>query len=185
MRRVLTLGGLSLAVCVAAVSVWRSHSSATMSGWLSQVSVDPVCHMEIGHRITHEHGGTTYAFCTERCRALFSQNPGAYLTERCLVCALAGKKTNVDQTVTAAWQDKTYRFCSVDHRSAFQVDPAGFFLHTMWGIPGWLYYSSIGFLLVLRSGCSSGWLHGFQQVLLPNDSISSSIRQSSRWLNIL
>jgi polyferredoxin/YHS domain-containing protein len=152
MRRVLTLGGLSLAVCVAAVSVWRSHSSATMSGWLSQVSVDPVCHMEIGHRITHEHGGTTYAFCTERCRALFSQNPGAYLTERCLVCALAGKKTNVDQTVTAAWQDKTYRFCSVDHRSAFQVDPAGFFLHTMWGIPGWLYYSSIGFLLVLSFG---------------------------------
>ena len=151
-RRVFVLAGLMLAVGVAAMTVWRSQSSASTSTWISEVSVDPVCHMEIGHRITHVHEGETYAFCTERCRELFSANPSAYLTERCLVCALEGRRADVDPAVASIWQDKTYHFCTIEHRSAFQSDPAGYFLHTMWGIPNWLYYSSIGFLLILSFG---------------------------------
>lgn len=108
--------------------------------------------MEIGHQITAMHEGEQFAFCTQKCRELFLASPGTYLTERCLVCSIEGKHADVDQGVSTNWQDKTYHFCTVEHRTAFQSDPAGFFLHTMWGIPNWLYYGSIGFVLVLSFG---------------------------------
>jgi polyferredoxin/YHS domain-containing protein len=155
-RRPLVLAGLAIALTVAAVSAWRSASDA-----VSSVSVDPVCRMEIGQRITLPHDGQIYAFCTERCRNLFSASPSDYLIERCLVCSIAGVQTVVDQTVSAIWQDRTYHFCNADHRTVFQSDPAGYFLHTMWGIPNWLYYTSIAFVLVLSFGLFEGFVPRF------------------------
>ncbi len=153
-RRGASLALLIFVLGIACVSAWHATSDAAMSflGWGARVSVDPVCRMEIGQEITHSHGDETYAFCTERCRELFRTNPSAYLIERCLVCALEDRHTEVDPSIRATWQNKTYHFCSVDHRSAFRSDPAGYFLHTMWGIPSWLYYASIAFVLVLSFG---------------------------------
>jgi ferredoxin len=57
-----------------------------------------------------------------------------------------------DQSPAFTWQDDTYRFCSEEDRDAFATDPAGYFIHTMWGIPNWLYSVSVGLVLVLSFG---------------------------------
>jgi len=113
--------------------------------------IDPVCHMEVGEKIESLYKGTPYFFCTEICRERFNEKPDRYLAEVCLVCRTEGDLTPLGMVreFEATWQSKTYRFCSSEHREAFRADPAGFFMHTMWGIPGWLYYTSIAFVLLI------------------------------------
>ncbi|MDF1665033.1 MAG: hypothetical protein P1V97_24940, partial [Planctomycetota bacterium] len=93
----------------------------------------------------------TYYFCTDQCRQSFQEKPDQYLTRSCLVCQSDGTFTPVkkDDSLAAVWQEKTYYLCSTDHRGRFLADPAGYFMHSMWGIPNWLYYSSIALLLLL------------------------------------
>lgn len=118
------------------------------------VYVDPVCHMEVGKGIAHEYNGQAYYFCCEQCRESFKLDPQRYLADVCLVC----KSNKVfmpvrdDSAFKATWQAKTYLFCSAAHRDAFTDDPAGFFMHTMWGIPPWLYYLSIAGILIISFG---------------------------------
>ena len=50
------------------------------------------------------------------------------------------------------WQGENYGFCTLEHREAFRADAAGYFLHTMWGIPPWLYYASIALVLAFSFG---------------------------------
>ncbi len=45
-------------------------------------AVDPVCHMSVEiatARLTSEHGGTTYYFCSAGCKAAFDRDPGSYV----------------------------------------------------------------------------------------------------------
>ncbi|NOX57219.1 MAG: YHS domain-containing protein [Planctomycetes bacterium] len=115
------------------------------------VSIDPVCHMEVneawGFQVIHD--GQSYYFCTKDCRDRFAASPDQFLGDRCLVC----KKLIDPATATeATYMDQTYRFCSEEHRRQFQADPAAHFMHTMWGIPPWMYYLSIAFVLVVSFG---------------------------------
>jgi YHS domain-containing protein len=109
---------------------------------------DPVCKMEVnqawGIRTTHK--GVTYHFCAEQCRYLFEMDPSKYLGERCVVCELP---LIPDQGLPATYLGSTYFACSKQHREEFLEDPASFFMHRMWGIPDWLYYLSIGMVLVV------------------------------------
>ncbi len=115
---------------------------------------DLVCRMDVGKQIELQLGGVSYYFCTEYCRTLFQENPRQYLDETCLVCRSDGVFTTLEKgnRFEATWQGKPYMFCSAEHRDAFRADPAGCFLHTMWGIPNWLYYASIAFVLVISFG---------------------------------
>ena len=117
-------------------------------------SVDPVCQMEVGDDLVAMHEGTAYYFCSEMCEELFVEMPDDYLVTVCLVCKSEDVFTPIESenTISSTWQDNTYHFCTEDHRTAFIADPAGYFLHTMWGIPAWLYYSSIAFILILSFG---------------------------------
>ena len=48
----------------------------------SAEATDPVCGMTVDPRTTslrHEHGGTTYYFCSESCRRRFAEDPQAFL----------------------------------------------------------------------------------------------------------
>ncbi|MFQ5412379.1 MAG: 4Fe-4S binding protein, partial [Phycisphaerae bacterium] len=55
-------------------------------------------------------------------------------------------------TFTATYLDKPYALCSAEHRMRFKQDPAAYFMHTMWGIPEWLYYASIALVLMVSFG---------------------------------
>jgi YHS domain-containing protein len=118
------------------------------------VFTDPVCHMQIGTALSHKWHGDEYFFCSDACKDLFAGNPDHYLTKVCIVCESEGQYTALTgiDTYQATWQNETYEFCSEPHREAFIKDPPGYFLHTMWGIPNWLYYSSIAVILILSFG---------------------------------
>ena len=146
-------------VLIVALAAWSEYTINRDSG--SHVATaaqgtfdDPVCHMHIGTGIATEWEGEPYFFCSERCKALFEDDPKSYLTAVCLVCKSEGTFTSLGESseFTAIWQGTQYTFCTVEHRDAFREDPAGYFLHTMWGIPNWLYYSSIAFIMALSFG---------------------------------
>ncbi len=115
---------------------------------------DPVCGMDVGGELTVVHEGERYSFCHERCRARFLAEPSTYVRENCPVC-LAGTGERVAVAESApefTWQGRTWRFCTVAHRDDFGADPAGWFVHSMWGIPPWLYAISVALVLVLSFG---------------------------------
>ncbi len=116
--------------------------------------IDPVCHMEVGDETATMLDGVPYFFCSPYCRDLFLKTPKRFLTEVCLVCRSQGKYTPIPEgeRFEATWQGKTHAFCSAEHRQVFRDDPAGFFMHTMWGIPNWLYYTSVAFILIVSFG---------------------------------
>jgi len=116
--------------------------------------LDPICRMTVGRTIAVEYDGGHYYFCSNHCRDAFIADPERYLQESCLVCRLEGDLRPLPQgrESSATWQGKTYRFCSEEHRQRCLEDPAGFFMHTMWGIPTWLYYAGIAGILIISFG---------------------------------
>jgi len=42
---------------------------------------DPVCGMHAGDKITLEHNGRVYHFCSDFCKTQFVQHPEQYVTE--------------------------------------------------------------------------------------------------------
>ncbi|MHC5065764.1 MAG: YHS domain-containing protein, partial [Planctomycetota bacterium] len=132
-----------------------SRDAGLESGAIREVvSRDLVCQMDVGDRITADFEGRRYHFCTENCRELFLAQPGQYLIENCLVCLADEdqRKAVTAEDPAYTWQGDTYHFCVDEHRAAFAADPAGYFIHSMWGIPDWLYGSSIALVLVLSFG---------------------------------
>jgi len=151
MPRLLSLGTPAIVLAIVAgivvadnVASHRMHAHTSAGG----SHRDPVCGMDVGTSIAYAHDGTDYIFCTTRCRNLFIAAPSRYLTLTCPVCKARGVYTPVETNAfPARWEGKTYFLCTAQHQAEFQSDPAGFFLHTMWGIPAWLYYSSIAIIL--------------------------------------
>jgi YHS domain-containing protein len=120
----------------------------------SRVGRDLVCGMDVGDDITAVHEGERYFFCHEMCREAFLAEPDVYVRENCPVClADSGLRTEVAaEAPEFTWQGRAWRFCSIEHRDAFGADPAGYFVHSMWGIPPWLYAISVALVLVLSFG---------------------------------
>ncbi len=114
--------------------------------------LDLVCNMEVGREIALKLGSATYYFCTTICRDRFAQDPARYLMLSCPVCRAENRFRPAVASFETTWQGKRYHFCTAEHRAAFRRDPAGYFLHTMWGIPTWLYYASIAMVLLLSFG---------------------------------
>jgi len=118
------------------------------------VGRDPVCGMDVADDLTAVWCGRRFTFCHERCRRRFLADPEAYAREVCAVC-LAGDGERVPvgpESPGLAWQGRTWRFCSPAHRAEFRADPAGWFVHSMWGIPPWLYAVSVSLVLILSFG---------------------------------
>lgn len=116
-----------------------------------RVHVDPVCRMKASPAWGFEalHRGVAYFFCTAACRDRFSAAPEEFLGDRCVVC---NRLNDPYEAVTATYMGKTWRLCGDQHRLLFKADPAAYFMHTMWGIPTWMYYISIGVVLVVSFG---------------------------------
>ncbi|GJM26630.1 MAG: hypothetical protein DHS20C16_30450 [Phycisphaerae bacterium] len=114
-------------------------------------AIDVVCNMEVNPSwgIRTDYEGKPYYFCTKRCRGQFIAGPSGFLTEKCMVCA---QQIDSQAAFPATYLGKTYRLCSADHRAEFKADPAAFFMHSMWGIPTWLYYASIALVLIVSFG---------------------------------
>ena len=139
-----------LVAAMAGMVIWSNLRQAsvpddTLPG---EQLVDPVCHMQINPNWahTHTHASRTFHFCSTYCTQKFAADPGAYLTERCVVCSAT---IDPAAAVTATYLGKSYRLDSQTCRDRFKADPASFFMHTMWGIPPWLYYVSIAAVLVV------------------------------------
>jgi len=128
-----------------------SRVASLPSATAGPVHIDPVCHMEVAAAWGREarHEGHSYFFCTEECRDRFAASPASFLGDRCVVCS---RLNDPAQVVTATYLGKTWRLCSGEHRQQFKADPAAFFMHTMWGIPTWMYYLSIAGVLVVSFG---------------------------------
>lgn len=139
------------------------------------IGIDPVCHMEVSQAWGYAaiHQGRTYHFCTQACRDRFAQSPTDFLGDRCVVCREVNDPRNAK---TATYLGKTYRLCSEEHRREFKADPAAFFMHTMWGIPSWMYYLSIAFVLVVSFGLfeASERLFGDRQRLVLGQSVGAA-----------
>jgi len=118
------------------------------------VARDPVCNMEVDGRLGAVLEGRSWYFCSNRCRERFLADPGRYAADSCPVCRVeTGEPVPVGADSPAwTWNGRTWRFCGEEHRRAFAADPAGYFMHTMWGIPGWLYGGSVALVLVLSFG---------------------------------
>ena len=67
----------------------------------------------------------------------------------------------VGEGMAWAWQGETYYFCTAHCQERFRLDSQHYLagaggvpdgMHTMLGLPDWLYYSSIGMILVLSFG---------------------------------
>ncbi|GIW81705.1 MAG: hypothetical protein KatS3mg105_3512 [Gemmatales bacterium] len=120
-------------------------------GMKGKTYIDPVCHMEVspawGFHVRYDD--KNYYFCTSQCRDRFKRSPEDFLGDRCIVCKQLNDPRHV---VTATYMGKTYRLCSEEHRQQFKADPASYFMHTMWGIPSWLYYISIALVLLVSFG---------------------------------
>ncbi len=131
------------------VAVWLSNRQPEVDS--NQTHIDPVCHMEVtpSWGFAAKHDGHDYYFCTKSCRDRFAATPSKYLGDRCVVC-----KSLLDaaEVKTATYLGKMYRLCGDEHRQQFKADPAAFFMHTMWGIPSWMYYVSIACVLVVSFG---------------------------------
>jgi len=134
-----------------AASTPPSTAEKASTGGAGQPFIDVVCHMEVdpawGYRA--DHGGNAYYFCAMRCKRKFTAAAEAFLTTRCLVCQTPLAEP---PPFAATYMNKTYPLCSETHRIEFKLDPAAYFMHRMWGIPSWLYYTSIALVLVLSFG---------------------------------
>jgi YHS domain-containing protein/polyferredoxin len=139
----------------AAADVAAPAPTPTAARTAQKRMVDPVCHMDVNPAWGFEakYKGESYYFCNDRCRQRFAETPEEFLGDRCVVCRelLDGKSV-----ATATYMENTYRFCGDEHRRQFKSDPAAFFMHTMWGIPPWMYYGSIAFVLVVSFGLFEG-----------------------------
>jgi len=138
------------------VHVMRVHPADTRRN--PSRLIDVVCHMEVNARwgIETVYKGKAYHFCTDNCKKAFERDPERYLIARCLVC----KRPLGDRAGwPATYLGHTYRLCSEAHRAEFKRDPASYFMHSMWGIPPWLYYVSIAAVLVVSFGVFD-WLSG-------------------------
>ncbi len=139
-----------LAIVIAAMILWSNLGGEGMRA--SQISEgvlrDPVCNMDVNASwgFAEEVDGVTYHFCANKCRAKFAANPQKYLSDACVICAAVVTR---ESALPATYLDKTYYLCSEAHRQEFKHDPAAYFMHHMWGIPDWLYYASIGIVLLL------------------------------------
>lgn len=137
--------------------------------------VDVVCHMDVNPAWGYaaDYHGALYYFCSQRCRDRFAEQPDHFLGRRCTVCR---KPLDSAKSITATYMGNQYEFCTRQHRATFQRDPAAFFMHTMWGVPSWLYYSSIAFVLVISFGIfeSAGTLWGKWFRRVQNRSLSAA-----------
>ncbi len=117
--------------------------------------IDPICFMEVnpawGWQASYKD--KVYYFCCENCRNEFVDSPEDYIGVRCMVC-----RDPVDPATDprATYNRETYYLCCEEHRQEFEADPAAHFMHTMWGIPPWMYFSSIAFVLVVSFGLFEG-----------------------------
>ncbi len=131
---------------LAVVSTATNNTAKTTDG--TNRLFDPVCQMEVNPAwgFSFEHQNETYYFCTKRCRESFAEQPDRYTSIRCLVCQ---QNVHSAEGFPATYMGYTYLLCTEEHRVDFKNDPARFFLHRMWGIPDWLYYSSIALILMV------------------------------------
>lgn len=86
---------------------------------------DPVCGMTVdpaGGKPTAEHGGRTFHFCSERCRAKFQAEPESYLTATDPVCGMSVDRASAKHFLRHEGQG--FYFCSAGCKAKFEAEPA-------------------------------------------------------------
>ncbi|MEW6634581.1 MAG: heavy metal translocating P-type ATPase [Pseudomonadota bacterium] len=85
---------------------------------------DPVCGMTVDPKAgkpTAEHGGRTFHFCSERCRAKFAAEPESYLTATDPVCGMSVDRASAKHF--ARHEGQGFYFCSSGCKGKFEADP--------------------------------------------------------------
>ncbi|BCM16892.1 heavy metal translocating P-type ATPase [Mesorhizobium sp. J8] len=86
---------------------------------------DPVCGMTVdpaAGKPTAEHGGRTFHFCSERCRAKFQAEPESYLTATDPVCGMSVDRASAKHFLRHEGQG--FYFCSAGCKGKFEAEPA-------------------------------------------------------------
>ncbi len=133
---------------MAAGVAWSNFSRQDLTVGKGTRLTDPVCRMDVNEAwgFQSEHEGVTFHFCSNRCVKVFQADPDEHIGQRCMVCP---KPVTAESGFPGTYMEQTYYLCSEDHRREFKSDPAGFFMHRMWGIPDWMYYISIAAVLLV------------------------------------
>ena len=129
---------LNLVFLVVALGAWWLARSRARLGGGAGYAIDPVCSMQVRTAdapATSRHGGTTYYFCSDRCRERFDADPGRFVTKGPRpdspaegavdpVCGMS-----VDPASAAAHrthQGTDYWFCAPGCAERFDAEPERF-----------------------------------------------------------
>ncbi|WP_296744308.1 heavy metal translocating P-type ATPase [Mesorhizobium sp.] len=85
---------------------------------------DPVCGMTVDPKAgkpAAEHGGRTFHFCSERCRAKFAAEPESYQTATDPVCGMSVDRASAKHF--ARHEGQGFYFCSTGCKGKFEADP--------------------------------------------------------------
>ena len=104
--------------------------------------IDPVCHMEVnpswGWRASYK--GKVYYFCVQAVpRQICRGNPQDFLGDRCMVCRKRVQRTSAESGQVSSARPTISAARNIVASS--KADPAAHFMHTMWGIPPWMYFT--------------------------------------------
>ncbi|MEQ1952819.1 heavy metal translocating P-type ATPase [Mesorhizobium sp. CN2-181] len=94
-------------------------------GTASEVVRDPVCGMTVdpaAGKPSLEHGGRTYHFCCNGCKAKFEADPERYLEAKDPVCGMTVKRASAKHYVRH--EGTGNYFCSTGCKSKFENEPA-------------------------------------------------------------
>lgn len=179
----------------------RTRSTEELSS--SSIFKDPICQMdtdaESGHSFSYNH--KTYYFCNPLCLEQFAQNPEQWLSSNAsknnVTTGVSSQQSTVardpvchmDIGIEAShaliFQEQTYYFCTTFCRDAFKKDPQHYLnatvvaeMHTMHGIPSWMYQWSIAIILLISFGLFE-FLNWFQE---KRKTSASPKTMDSRWI---
>ena len=95
------------------------------AGAAPEVVRDPVCGMTVDQaagKPSLEHGGKTYHFCCNGCKAKFEADPDRYLEAKDPVCGMTVKRAGAKHFLRH--EGAGHYFCSTGCKSKFEAEPA-------------------------------------------------------------
>ena len=122
---------------VAAGAWWLARHRARLGGGVGY-AIDPVCAMQVRTAdapAASRHAGTTYYFCSDKCRERFDADPERFVSRRAVAPAASGAAVDpvcgmsVDPASAAAhrtYEGADYWFCAPGCAERFDADPERF-----------------------------------------------------------
>ncbi|GMT40921.1 MAG: hypothetical protein IEMM0001_1656 [bacterium] len=91
------------------------------------MAIDPVCGMTVeanSAAVQEEYQGTTWYFCSDRCRSRFLADPDTYAQPETMTDPVCCMEVSTDSSYHVEYDGKTYYFCCESCLGKFNIEPA-------------------------------------------------------------